>query len=67
MNRKMHARARGGKWGGAVIQGRGIFRERPWSVFPKKPVLGQEKRQSGAGESASRLPEELAPGSVRKG
>ena len=51
----------GWKVGGAVIQGRG-FSGRGVERLPEEAVLGQEERQRGAGETASRLPEKLAPG-----
>ena len=56
----------GRKVGGALIQGGG-FSGRGVERLSEETVLGQEKRQSGAGESASRLPEELAPGPAARG
>ena len=56
----------GRKVGGAVIQG-GRFSGSGVDRTTEEAVLGQEKRQSGAGESASRLPEKLAPGPAARG
>ena len=61
MNRKMHAPGLGRKVGGAGSEGRRLF-GRGVDRLSEEAVLGQEESQSGAGESASRLPEKLAPG-----